>query len=145
MARASRAININDGRLVMRTEATDALHGLYRPIPDDVAEAIVAGGVKAMDVVNAIMKKDRFDPNWSWKKFQEEQKALNMRQTDVELGDDDSAPEKKVLPDDNPDDMVSLAELGATSKAKKAATVKKEEKKEEVAAAKPSVQQTIQF
>lgn len=142
MARASRAININDGRLVVRTEATDALHGLYRPIPDDVAEAIVSGGVKAMDVVNAIMKKDRFDPNWSWKKFQEEQKALNMRQTDVELGDDDSAPEaKKVLPDDNPDDMVSLAELGATSKAKKAV----KEKEEKVSTAKPSVQQTIQF
>jgi hypothetical protein len=142
MARASRAININDGRLVMRTEATDALHGLYRPIPDDVAEAIVSGGVKAMDVVNAIMKKDRFDPNWSWKKFQEEQKALNMRQTDVELGDDDSGAEaKKVLPDDNPDDMVSLAELGATSKAKKAV----KEKEEKVSAAKPSVQQTIQF
>lgn len=142
MARVSRAININDGRLVVRTEATDALHGLYRPIPDDVAEAIVSGGVKAMDVVNAIMKKDRFDPNWSWKKFQEEQKALNMRQTDVELGDDDSAPEaKKVLPDDNPDDMVSLAELGATSKAKKAV----KEEKEKVSAAKPSVQQTIQF
>lgn len=142
MARASRAININDGRLVMRTEATDALHGLYRPIPDDVAEAIVSGGVKAMDVVNAIMKKDRFDPNWSWKKFQEEQKALNMRQTDVELGDDDSGAEaKKVLPDDNPDDMVSLAELGATSKAKKAV----KEKEEKVVAAKPSVQQTIQF
>ena len=142
MARVSRAININDGRLVMRTEATDALHGLYRPIPDDVAEAIVSGGVKAMDVVNAIMKKDRFDPNWSWKKFQEEQKALNMRQTDVELGDDDSALEaKKVLPDDNPDDMVSLAELGATSKAKKAV----KEKEEKVSTAKPSVQQTIQF
>lgn len=142
MARASRAININDGRLVMRTEATDALHGLYRPIPDDVAEAIVSGGVKAMDVVNAIMKKDRFDPNWSWKKFQEEQKALNMRQTDVELGDDDSGAEaKKVLPDDNPDDMVSLAELGATSKAKKAV----KEKEEKVSTAKPSVQQTIQF
>lgn len=142
MARASRAININDGRLVMRTEATDALHGLYRPIPDDVAEAIVSGGVKAMDVVNAIMKKDRFDPNWSWKKFQEEQKALNMRQTDVDLGDDDSGVEaKKVLPDDNPDDMVSLAELGATSKAKKAV----KEKEEKVVAAKPSVQQTIQF
>ena len=142
MARASRAININDGRLVMRTEATDALHGLYRPIPDDVAEAIVSGGVKAMDVVNAIMKKDRFDPNWSWKKFQEEQKALNMRQADVELGDDDSGAEaKKVLPDDNPDDMVSLAELGATSKAKKAV----KEKEEKVSTAKPSVQQTIQF
>lgn len=118
--RAKRAININDGRIVIRTEATDALHGLYRPIPDDIVDAINKGKVTAMKVVDAIMKKDRFDPDWSWKKFQEEQRALNIRQSDVDLGDEE--PEKQEPKDDEPGSLISLEEVtGAKPKAQKKA------------------------
>ena len=108
--RARRAININDGRIVIRTEATDALRGMYRPIPDDVVKAIVDGKVDRMTVVNAIMKKERFGESWSWDKYKEEIKVLNVRQTKVDFGDDHvEIPEDQKV--DDPGDMISLKEI----------------------------------
>jgi len=118
MARARRAINIKDGRLVMRTEATDALRGLYRPIPDDVAKAITDGKIKAKAVVSAIMKRERFSADDSdewWDQFKKDEEALNIRRSKVDFGEDGEGSEKKELPQDDPKDMISLKELGVKS------------------------------
>ena len=116
MARTRRAININDGRLVFRTAATDELKALYRPVADDVAEAIDKGKIGAMKVVDAIMRAERFSEEFSWKKFRENEKFLNVRQTDIDL-QDKAEPEE--LEEDKPGDVLSLKDIMGGAEEKK--------------------------
>lgn len=110
MAKSNYAINIDDGRVVCRTVASDRLHALYRKISDDVAKAIFDGRVKAMDVVNAIMANERFSGVFDWKQFEREKRLLNIRTQDVDLADTiEEATEK--LPEDKPGETISLAEI----------------------------------
>lgn len=108
MSRTSRAININDGRLVFRTSATDELKALYKPVDDEVANAIYDGKIDAMKVVNAIMKAERYGDDFSWKEFKKQEKILNIRQSDVDLQDKEE-PEK--LEEDQPGTVLSLKDV----------------------------------
>lgn len=107
MSRTSMSINIKDGRLVYRTVAVDELKGLYRPVADEVAQAICEGSVERMKVVNAIMKAERFGEDFDWDGFKESERMLNMRQSKVEIKDE---PEEK-LPDDKPGTILSLESI----------------------------------
>lgn len=107
MSRTSMSINIKDGRLVYRTSAVDELKGLYRPVADEVAQAICEGRVERMKVVNAIMKAERFGKDFDWDGFKESERMLNMRQSKVDVKDE---PEEK-LPDDKPGTVLSLESI----------------------------------
>lgn len=109
--RAKYAINLRDGTLVYRSEATDELTALYRWIPNEVANAIFKGTIKGMDVVNAIGKKILASADFDWNKYQEDIRKLNMRQQKLEVSEERA----NDLPPDNPKDSVSLDELGVTS------------------------------
>ena len=119
MSRTTRSININDGRLVFRTSATDELKALYKPVDDEVAKAIYEGKIDAMKVVNAIMKAERYSENFSWKEFKKQEKILNIRQSDVDLQDQEE-PEK--LEEDKPGEVLSMKDvLGSIAEDKKSA------------------------
>lgn len=109
--RAKYAINLRDGSLVYRSEATDELTALYRWIPNDVANAIFKGTIKGMDVVNGIGKKILASPDFDWNKYQEDIRKLNMRQQKIEISEERA----NNLPPDNPKDSISLEELGVPS------------------------------
>ena len=109
--RAKYAINLRDGTLVYRSEATDELTALYRWIPNDVANAIFKGTIKGMDVVNGIGKKILASADFDWNKYQEDVRKLNMRQQKLEVSEERA----NDLPPDNPKDSVSLDELGVAS------------------------------
>ena len=109
--RAKYAINLRDGTLVYRSEATDELTALYRWIPNDVANAIFKGTLKGMDVVNGIGKKILASPDFDWNKYQEDIRKLNMRQQKIEISEERA----NNLPPDNPKDSISLEELGVPS------------------------------
>lgn len=109
--RAKYAINLRDGSLVYRSEATDELTALYRWIPNDVANAIFKGTIKGMDVVNAIGKKILASADFDWNKYQEDVRKLNMRQQKLEFSEERA----NDLPPDNPKDSISLDELGVAS------------------------------
>ena len=109
--RAKYAINLRDGTLVYRSEATDELTALYRWIPNDVANAIFKGTIKGMDVVNGIGKKILASADFDWNKYQEDVRKLNMRQQKLEFSEERA----NDLPPDNPKDSISLDELGVAS------------------------------
>lgn len=109
--RAKYAINLRDGTLVYRSEATDELTALYRWIPNDVANAIFKGTIKGMDVVNGIGKKILASADFDWNKYQEDVRKLNMRQQKLEVSEERA----NDLPPDNPKDSISLDELGVAS------------------------------
>ena len=109
--RAKYAINLRDGTLVYRSEATDELTALYRWIPNDVANAIFKGTIKGMDVVNGIGKKILASADFDWNKYQEDVRKLNMRQQKLEVSEERA----NDLPPDNPNDSISLDELGVAS------------------------------
>lgn len=88
MADNNYSINIKDGRIVFRTDAVDELKALYRPVADDIVQAITDGKVESMAVVNAIMKRERYSEEFDWDEFQRQEKALNMRQAKIEFGDE---------------------------------------------------------
>lgn len=88
MADNNYSINIKDGRIVFRTDAVDELKALYRPVADDIVQAITDGKVESMAVVNAIMKRERYSDEFDWEEFQRQEKALNMRQAKIEFGDE---------------------------------------------------------
>lgn len=104
------AINIDDGRLVFRTVATDRLTALYRKIDNDVANAIIQGSIDPMDVVNAIMAEERFSGVFNWKDFERQKRILNMRTQDVELADSIEEMTEK-LPDDKPGETISISRI----------------------------------
>lgn len=108
MSRTSRSININDGRLVFRTAATDELKALYKPVDDEVAKAIYEGKIDAMKVVNAIMEAERYSKEFSWKEFKRQESILNIRQNDVDLQDEEKPEE---LEEDKPGDVLSLKDV----------------------------------
>lgn len=107
MSRTSMSINIKDGRLVYRTSAVDELKGLYRPVADEVANAILDGRVERMKVVNAIMKAERFGEDFDWNEFEKAERMLNMRRSEVDIKD---APAES-LPDDKPGSVLKLDEI----------------------------------
>ena len=109
--RAKYAINLRDGTLVYRSEATDELTALYRWIPNEVANAIFKGTIKGMDVVNGIGKKILASADFDWNKYQEDVRKLNMRQQKLEVSEERA----NDLPPDNPKDSISLDELGVAS------------------------------
>jgi len=109
--RTKYAINLRDGTLVYRSEATDELTALYRWIPNDVANAIFKGTIKGMDVVNGIGKKILASADFDWNKYQEDVRKLNMRQQKLEVSEERA----NDLPPDNPKDSISLDELGVAS------------------------------
>ena len=109
--RAKYAINLRDGTLVYRSEATDELTALYRWIPNDVANAIFKGTIKGMDVVNGIGKTILASADFDWNKYQEDVRKLNMRQQKLEVSEERA----NDLPPDNPKDSISLDELGVAS------------------------------
>lgn len=129
MSRTSMSINIKDGRLVYRTSAVDELKGLYRPVADEVAQAICEGSVERMKVVNAIMKAERFGEDFDWDGFKESERMLNMRQSNVEIKDE---PEEK-LPDDKPGTVLSLESIVSDEPPRKRGRGKSAEQQPEAA------------
>ena len=107
------AINIDDGRVVYRTTATDALDVLYKKIDDETADAIIKGKIPAMVVVNAIMSHEYHLGTFNWKEYEKKRKLLNMRQADVEIEDQDEEPEEK-LKEDKPGEVMTLDQIRAS-------------------------------
>lgn len=122
--RAKYAINLRDGSRVFRTPATDELTALYAWIPDDVAHEIDIGKLDAMDVVNAIMKKRTEKGDFDWVKYQAERKKLNIREQPIDLSELEEDRAKEAV-QDNPNDSVSLDELGVAKPAAKGGKGKK--------------------
>lgn len=141
--RAKYAINLRDGSRVFRTPATDELTALYAWIPDDVAHEIDIGKLDAMDVVNAIMKKRTEKGDFDWVKYQAERKKLNIREQPIDLSELEEDKAKEAV-QDNPDDSVSLDELGAAkpvakgSKSKKSTATKQETSSQETPSTPPA-------
>lgn len=124
MSKARYAINIDDGRIVFRTTATDALRALYRNVDDDVVKAIRSGEVTATEVVDAIMAEERYSGKFSWKEFEQSRKALNMRSEKIEMNDTEEEA-TEAIPEDEPGSVVTISLVKKSAGKSKPAQAKK--------------------
>ena len=112
------SINVYDGRVISATQEVLA-NPIYRTITEEVALAIENGKVSAKDVVNAIL--DKSDKNAL-------QKMIDLKATNVRPGaiTGKETAQDKTDSSSNPEDPLSLSDLGL-KKVSELSQLKKEE------------------
>lgn len=105
------AINIKTGSVEFRSTATEELKVRFRPIPDDVAQAIFDGKIKGKDVARIVHNKITADPNFDSAEFLAEELKLNVRRNKVDF-DEFERQEEAAIKEEPKNMLISAEELG---------------------------------
>mgnify|MGYP004631840389 CR=1 FL=1 len=113
--RIAYVLNINSGAVCVQTSATAQNPIIFRRIDEETAQMIVRGQVKAEAVVEAIDRRERSAPDFSWREYDARrraaEKALNVsRREMVPVSDDPN--EAGETPAAEAQEVVSAKDLG---------------------------------
>lgn len=109
-------LNINNATVTSRTSFTDANPIIFRKIDDETATAIVRGNVRAIDVIEAIEKKERAAADFNWRDYDARrrtaEKQLNVSSREMIPVSDDQAGAGEGGGDDGSGDVITMKDLG---------------------------------
>ena len=109
-------LNINNCTVTPRTQFTDANPIIFRKIDDETATAIVRGKVRAIDVIEAIEKKERAAADFNWREYDAKRRAaekqLNVSSREMIPVNDDQAGAGEGGGDAGSGDVITMKDLG---------------------------------
>lgn len=109
-------LNINNCTVTPRTQFTDANPIIFRKIDDETATAIVRGKVRAIDVIEAIEKKERAAADFNWREYDAKRRAaekqLNVSSREMIPVNDDQAGAGEGGGDTGSGDVITMKDLG---------------------------------